>query len=678
MNTFPTCLPTDIVYTIFNFIDQKDCIECMCTCRSWYREIPSYAFKVWEQVDIDPTSWPRYTHAMLDCLGLHVKKITISRLDACHILEKLKDKGCTRINRIEITNPVYHTADDKDRHTSFDTKDVKFFNTIGQFNHTLQELYIMDYPSYISATDLMHRFPHLTHLSLLYSNKIHNLWEQESTNSNNDTIIATSHDKNELSSHHKNMIYLHLKIPRCQDIKTTLLPTLKRCSQLKCLLVTASDSARRRLPINDENNDTPSRIELDSIIQLCPHLEYIMWNVHRVYFHKNVESSVLVEWGQRTSQKKRIATTAPTYRGHGGNGSHKENEKNGDGKRNKVQGLIFEGHIDDINNIMASSFLTKSQHSLSHLELFNVDMDRSRDWNVILPAATTTSPPTTLHHHHVLATHSSNSTHPIRRQQQQQHPFSQHLETLKLTNLEIPSEDGWIQLFSQCQNLKHLDISLGPFDMRWDPIVQGITLSLQQLRHLRLHDNDYRVAPHLDFGDCIRMLSHCSHLYCLEIHNICISDQDLIGLCDIGSLRELSLQIGLLQEASLMRFANRLMTTTTTSTTTKEGDDIIHDGGVASLDTLKLISAHNLNDAILERLAHVKSLSFLSVQWNTRITDVGVKSFVRQQNNHDINSSSKPISHPATTMRDKVKRRKFLVDQCSSVSRWGIWTSEDC
>ncbi|KAG2218630.1 hypothetical protein INT45_009762 [Circinella minor] len=319
-----------------------------------------------------------------------------------------------------------------------------------------------------------------------------------------------------------------------------------------------------------------------------------------------------------------------------------------------VQGLIFEGHIADINNIMSSSIFTKSLKTLSYLELFNVEVDRSRDWNVITSAA---AAPSLLSSTSVssLSTNSNNNL--VTTQ------LPQHLETLKLTNLELPHEDGWISLFSQCQNLKHLDISLGPFDMRWDHIVQGITLSLKYLHHLGLHDNDYRVAPHLNFSDCIRMLSQeCKTLRCLEIHNIRISNENLLELCEIQSLQELSLQIGSLEEASLFAFAERL---------SSENDD---SRPTAALVTLKLISAHNLNDDILKRLACVKSLMFLSVLWNNRITDAGVKGFLQHDNNNNIDNN-KCAAH---TKGGKKRKKSLYVDQCILVSRWGVWTSENC
>ena len=97
MNTFPTCLPTDIVLTIFNFLDQADCVECLCTCRHWYSNIPGYATGIWEQLDISPSSWARYSDALLQCIGPHVKKVMIDRLNACNVLYKLRSMNCSRV-----------------------------------------------------------------------------------------------------------------------------------------------------------------------------------------------------------------------------------------------------------------------------------------------------------------------------------------------------------------------------------------------------------------------------------------------------------------------------------------------------------------------------------------------------------------------------------------------------
>ncbi|KAI9497142.1 hypothetical protein BDB00DRAFT_805142 [Zychaea mexicana] len=94
MHHFPTSLPTDIVYSIFKYLDQADCVECMRVCRQWYFEIPSYAIHLWEQLLISPESWQASNECMLSCLGPQVQKVTLDRLNACSIINKLRKTGC--------------------------------------------------------------------------------------------------------------------------------------------------------------------------------------------------------------------------------------------------------------------------------------------------------------------------------------------------------------------------------------------------------------------------------------------------------------------------------------------------------------------------------------------------------------------------------------------------------
>ncbi|KAI9497141.1 hypothetical protein BDB00DRAFT_805139, partial [Zychaea mexicana] len=423
-------------------------------------------------------------------------------------------------------------------------------------------------------TNLMLRFPKLTHLSLLYDNKV---TFPTITDNTNLTILDEYH----------NLVYLHLKIPFGGQIETCIIPVLRRCPQLKCLLVAAASSHTITSP-----SSTANTIDLDSIFELCPRLQYVMWNMHRVYLRR--DEAHLPKWRQISTRTLHSSDI------------DKARSRGSSSKEGRIQGLVFEGHIDDINSV--TPILTRSQETLSHLELFNVDMDRSRDWHDI-PVYT-------------------------------QFP---RLVTLKMTNLEMPREEGWVDLFAGCRNLKCLDVSLGPFDMRWDRIIKGITSSLRRLEHLRLHDNDYRAAPHVEFGDCIRMLSKYSSLRRLDLHNTCISDQNLIDLCKVRSLQELSLQMGLEDNETLLKFADKLKETN------------------SSLDTLKLISVHNLNDVVLERLAQVKSLSLISVLWNSQITDAGVKAFVRGSTINDTGV---------------MKKKKAFVDQCPSVSKWGMWITD--
>ena len=39
--------------------------------------IPQHGKNLWKELEISQESWPRFNNAMLECLGTHVKKVSI-------------------------------------------------------------------------------------------------------------------------------------------------------------------------------------------------------------------------------------------------------------------------------------------------------------------------------------------------------------------------------------------------------------------------------------------------------------------------------------------------------------------------------------------------------------------------------------------------------------------------
>ena len=95
MPDFTLFLPPEILNLIFSNVHQVDCIECMTACRRWHKLIPQYGKNVWAELEISETSWSRFNNAMLECLGTHVKKVSItSYKNSNKILRRLEGQGC--------------------------------------------------------------------------------------------------------------------------------------------------------------------------------------------------------------------------------------------------------------------------------------------------------------------------------------------------------------------------------------------------------------------------------------------------------------------------------------------------------------------------------------------------------------------------------------------------------
>ena len=77
MPDFTFFIPPEIFTEILSHVDQVDCIECMTVCRRWYKLIPEHGKDLWKELEITDT-WPTFNNAMLECLGIHVKKVSIN------------------------------------------------------------------------------------------------------------------------------------------------------------------------------------------------------------------------------------------------------------------------------------------------------------------------------------------------------------------------------------------------------------------------------------------------------------------------------------------------------------------------------------------------------------------------------------------------------------------------
>ncbi|KAI8139635.1 hypothetical protein BJV82DRAFT_581996 [Fennellomyces sp. T-0311] len=210
-------------------------------------------------------------------------------------------------------------------------------------------------------------------------------------------------------------------------------------------------------------------------------------------------------------------------------------------------------------------------------------------------------------------------------------PFPR-LKRLTLHNLKM-DEIEWIALLAGCQNIESLELTLQTVHM--DRMTEAIS-SLKYLKYLYIAQDTGDAA----FWSNARMLSSNTSLQRLRLIGVPMEDTVLLALCEMPTLKDLSLSeqpytstIGL---DGLLAFADKL----------KE----------SCIETLGLIYFECLEDKVLERLAHVNSLSMLTILFSPRITDAGVKSFTR----------------------GGATAKKIDVQYCQSVSRRGLWAEEFC
>ena len=95
MADFTLFIPPEIFSDILSHVNQVDCIECMAVCRRWGKLIPESGKDIWTELEISKKSWSRFNNAMLECLGTHVKKVSITSCkDSNKILQQLERQKC--------------------------------------------------------------------------------------------------------------------------------------------------------------------------------------------------------------------------------------------------------------------------------------------------------------------------------------------------------------------------------------------------------------------------------------------------------------------------------------------------------------------------------------------------------------------------------------------------------
>ena len=185
------------------------------------------------------------------------------------------------------------------------------------------------------------------------------------------------------------------------------------------------------------------------------------------------------------------------------------------------------------------------------------------------------------------------------------------LKALHLNGLKI-NQDEWMSFVMGCPRLEELGIYALLTSMDLNAILQSAR-SLKHLRQLELINFGHNIGDQTSLDNLCEVLS-TTRLRSLNLRDIPISDQGLLNLCNIQSLRELRLSMRGYDEYithnGLLAFANKQ----------KAAKNQLH-----SLDFWWISS---MSDTVLERLGQVNGLKALSVGCARHITDSGVEMFI--------------------------------------------------
>ncbi|KAI8139633.1 hypothetical protein BJV82DRAFT_716542 [Fennellomyces sp. T-0311] len=309
-----------------------------------------------------------------------------------------------------------------------------------------------------------------------------------------------------------------------------------------------------------------------TIFQLCPHLMHLTWNEDR--YPPDMRDSILMH-----------ELDAPS-----------PNTTNGDYK-GTLQTFLFSGNISDIDRVLP--ILRASHHELERIEL--------SFW------ATSVTPE--------LHTLLSRICFP-------------RLKALVVSRLKMVSDD-WVSFLAGCPSIEVLDLYLFKEDLAMNTIC-AIVGSLDQLQYLKIKRSAESWTPSREeaiWSNTI-ILSR-TRLQYLDLDGVLLTDDGLLNLCDISSLKELSLsqtRYSYITLEGLLAFADKL------------------NSSKSCLATLKLSYFTTLDDTVLQRFSRAKSLSFLLLQWCPKVTEAGLKVF--------LNGGANGV------------KRKVTVEHCRLISRF--------
>ena len=96
-------LPFDIITSIFSFLDQEECINCMAVNRSWFHQVPIYTRDIWKQVRLSESDirMPNYRRERCIRYTNSVKLDSFREEEELHfIMNKLLIWGCDGIESL--------------------------------------------------------------------------------------------------------------------------------------------------------------------------------------------------------------------------------------------------------------------------------------------------------------------------------------------------------------------------------------------------------------------------------------------------------------------------------------------------------------------------------------------------------------------------------------------------
>ncbi|KAI8137039.1 hypothetical protein BJV82DRAFT_636957 [Fennellomyces sp. T-0311] len=251
---FIGALPSEIITTIFFYLNRADCLTCMAVCRDWYHLIPQYVRNVWIKVTL--CSHDIQNMRLLRCLGDHIRTVTFYKLHAeeevFQSLKKLLERRCTSIKNLRF---IGCTAN----------QDDVFLKLLSKLAPQLTHLKMVAHNSNVSFLHLFKACPMLTHFTYSPSEYVHRQYIVYDKVPIAETTLQTPTQFTRIS-------YLCLDVILHRELR--LKPILKACPNLRYFL----GPAMKYHSSQSFEEYRASTVDLDSLFRWCPRIIHLQNN----------------------------------------------------------------------------------------------------------------------------------------------------------------------------------------------------------------------------------------------------------------------------------------------------------------------------------------------------------------------------------------------------------------
>ncbi|KAI9247439.1 hypothetical protein BDA99DRAFT_542886 [Phascolomyces articulosus] len=261
-------LTSDILFDIFKYFSQKDCLQCMQICHDWYNVVPTYAHNVWSTINVKGTRRFSWQTLWLEFVGEHVKELTFTNWKERGLytmMQKLLDRGCNNLRFIRFER--CNTANQ-----------ARFLPLLIQLGAHVTDMEMELHMSNVAFLDVLEACPQLARFSFIFPSShaysMYGLYNIEPNIVTNDTWTSYFLSSNERQQIWEKRPILHgmkgMVLDAALEKKTRLEPILRKCPNLWHLVCSNGVGKTREETIIPSYDTT--LIDLDDLFTWCPKL----------------------------------------------------------------------------------------------------------------------------------------------------------------------------------------------------------------------------------------------------------------------------------------------------------------------------------------------------------------------------------------------------------------------